>query len=582
MTSLSLSRSLVDYVAETARKHSADEGLPGESPAARDKRWATADESDPMVREVLENEAAQSLRSWQELFVGHVEVFATDADGHVVAATAKTTDYEQADEEWWAAAHKNGNGGVYVGPPDFDESSRSWSLQIAVPIRDLSSDEILGVLRSTYRLSALRALLNPEGPSRENFAVHVLWPDGTLWPSGNELPVVLNQSTLEALRNARNDEYVEMSLLGRRSLISEAPIEAVTGEPEIAALGLVAVVRQDRGTALDPVSDQRRVILVGSLFVLAFAALLGAQISGRLSRPIVDLTAATVRLAAGDLDARVPHADSADEIGQLGTTFNVMADRLEESIRTLEDRVAERTQDLQQQAHELQEALDTEARFFARMSHDLRTPLNSIIGFSSILSQGMAGELTEPQREQAAMILNSGRHLLALVNDILDISQIQSGHLELHPEELPTCEFVDQLVAIVRPLAEQRGLELVLEYREVPECVRSDKERLRQILLNLLGNAIKFTDEGRVSLTIHGENDRVVFVVQDTGPGIPPEDQVSVFEEFSRTSRPPLGAEGAGLGLPIVRHLCRALGGEVRLHSEPGVGSTFTVDLPVC
>ncbi len=582
MTSLGLSRTLIAYLEEVGRKHSAGEGLPGDTPAARDERWAAADESDPIVREVLENEAAQGLRSWQALFVGHVGVFATDADGHVVAATAKTTDYEQSDEEWWAAAHNNGNGGVYVGPPDFDESSKTWSLQIAVPVRDPASDAIIGVLRSTYRLSALRALLNPEGPPRENFAVHVLWPDGTLWPGTNELPVVLSQHTRKLLREARPEEYVEMSLLGRRSLVSEAPVEAVTGEPEIAALGLTAVVRQDSDTALAPVSDQRRVILIGSLFVLAFAALLGAQISGRLSRPIVDLTAATARLAAGDLDARVPHADSSHEIGQLGTTFNVMADRLEESIRTLEDRVAERTQDLQQQAHELQEALDTEARFFARMSHDLRTPLNSIIGFSSILSQGMAGELTEPQREQAAMILNSGRHLLALVNDILDISQIQSGHLELHPEELPTCEFVDQLVAIARPLAEQRGLELVLEYREVPECVRSDKERLRQILLNLLGNAIKFTDEGRVSLTVHGENDRVVFVVEDTGPGIPPEDQVSVFEEFSRTSRPPLGAEGAGLGLPIVRYLCRALNGEVRLHSEPGVGSTFTVDLPVC
>ena len=248
---------------------------------------------------------------------------------------------------------------------------------------------------------------------------------------------------------------------------------------------------------------------------------------------------------------------------------------------SLEVVVAERTAELSHVVDELTEANEAKVRFLRSMSHELRTPLNSVIGFSSILMTGMAGEVNEEQGRQLGMINNSGMHLLALVNDVLDLSSIQSGRVDVRLEPIEVGALVANVVESVEPAASAKGLELTCVVSDPEPRLTSDPTKVRQILLNLLGNAIKFTEEGGISVRVSEHSfGLVLFTVTDTGPGIALEQQRLIFGEFERGRNHPATLEGTGLGLAISRGLAGALGGSLDLESEVGEGSTFTLTLP--
>jgi two-component system cell cycle sensor histidine kinase PleC len=219
--------------------------------------------------------------------------------------------------------------------------------------------------------------------------------------------------------------------------------------------------------------------------------------------------------------------------------------------------------------------------FLATMSHELRTPLNSINGFSDVMLAGMGGTLTEKQREYLSDIRGSGEHLLALVNDILDLSRVEAGKMELHPTAFDLHETVESAHRAVAPLAEQKGQRLDLEPGD-DETVQLDQARLRQVLLNVLSNAVKYTPEGgRVTTSIVRADGVVRIAVRDSGIGIAPEDQARVFDDFTRVDAGYARTQqGTGLGLALARRLMRLMGGDITLVSEPGQGSTFTITLP--
>jgi two-component system sensor histidine kinase/response regulator len=237
--------------------------------------------------------------------------------------------------------------------------------------------------------------------------------------------------------------------------------------------------------------------------------------------------------------------------------------------------------DLASMSAELVAANRAKSEFLASMSHELRTPLNSIIGFSNVMMRGMAGALTDEQERQVGMINESGIHLLSLINDILDLSRIESGRLELRMEDLHVRDVVRQAAETVRPLADQRRLTLTTEVAEECTDVRADSRSLHQILLNLLGNAIKFTELGGVTLRATCSEHELRFEVADTGIGIDSSRLDDIFDEFRQYEQPGVAKpEGAGLGLPVSRRLAERLGGRIEVESVLGRGSTFTLVVP--
>jgi len=238
--------------------------------------------------------------------------------------------------------------------------------------------------------------------------------------------------------------------------------------------------------------------------------------------------------------------------------------------------------EIEEKSRELETASRHKSEFLANMSHELRTPLNAIIGFSEVLSERMFGDINEKQAEYLRDILESGQHLLSLINDILDLSKIEAGRMELEPADFDLPSAIDNTLSLVRERAHRRGITLDRTLDERLGMIHADERKVKQVLLNLLSNALKFTPEGgriHVRADVHqGDAD---ISVTDTGIGISPEDQAAVFEEFRQVGAAAKKVEGTGLGLAISRKFIELHGGSIRVESQSGKGSTFTFTLPL-
>jgi PAS domain S-box-containing protein len=264
-------------------------------------------------------------------------------------------------------------------------------------------------------------------------------------------------------------------------------------------------------------------------------------------------------------------------------TARVQAEReLQEAHDELEQRVLERTEELSRANERLQELDRLKSQFLANMSHELRTPLNSIIGFTSLIRKKMAGPVTDVQEKQLDIVLNSSRHLLSLINDLLDVSRIEAGGADLHCERFDFNGVVEEAIATVRPFAQKKGIELMHTPGPVAIEITTDRQRSFQVVLNLLNNAVKFTDAGCVGIEATIENCRLRVTVSDTGIGISPDQIPRLFEAFRQVDSSARRAhEGTGLGLYLCRKLLDLMSGEISVESEFGQGSRFIFTLPL-
>jgi signal transduction histidine kinase len=237
--------------------------------------------------------------------------------------------------------------------------------------------------------------------------------------------------------------------------------------------------------------------------------------------------------------------------------------------------------EIEDKSRQLEVASRHKSEFLANMSHELRTPLNAIIGFSEVLADRMFGELNEKQEEYLKDIHASGTHLLALINDILDLSKIEAGRMELELTDFHLPTAFDNALALVRERATRRAITLEMSVDDRLGWVQADERKIRQVLLNLLSNAIKFTPEGgRIEVGAVLRDGSIEVSVTDTGIGIAPEDQAAVFEEFRQVGTAEKKAEGTGLGLTLCRKFIELHGGRIWVHSRLGAGSTFTFTIP--
>jgi len=388
-----------------------------------------------------------------------------------------------------------------------------------------------------------------------------------------DISLVLQKTDLSRL--------VQVAALARGES-ADAPIarnlkgeEVLTAHARIPTLNWTVFVELPLAEAFAPLYAS--VLRIGLLLLagLVLSMLASLYLARRMVDPIRAIQAGAARIGVGQLEQRI-EVHTGDELEALSEQFNKMAVDLKESYSSLERKVEERTRDLEV-------ANRHKSEFLANMSHELRTPLNAIIGFSEVLQERMFGEMNDKQTEYIDDIHGSGKHLLSLINDILDLSKIEAGRMELDLATFSVPEAIGNALTLIRERALRHGIELTASIDPAVGAISADERKFKQILLNLLSNAVKFTPEGgRVVVAAQTARSMVEVSVTDTGIGIALEDQEAVFEEFRQVGKDyTRKAEGTGLGLALTRKFVELHGGNIRVKSEPGKGATFTFALPL-
>jgi signal transduction histidine kinase len=378
------------------------------------------------------------------------------------------------------------------------------------------------------------------------------------------------QTQLEPKTTARPVAYSSLGILkSGNSISSYVPIADTNWR---------VVVEQDASEVLAPVYDTLAQTLALLLFMLLASLFVGRFLSNKIVMPIETLDREAQRIASGDFSARATSVSS-DEIGKLASTFNNMASQLQSYTTSLEQKVSEKTA-------QLELANRHKSEFLTNMSHELRTPLNAVIGFSDVLKEQYFGELNAKQQEYVKDINESGQHLLSLINDILDLSKIEAGHMDLDLSEFSLPMALDNAMVLVRERAHRQQLQLRADVAPDVALVTADERKFKQILINLLTNAVKFSYPGGwVEVTVrHDKNintNAIVITVKDSGLGIAREDQAAIFEEFHQLkSTGSAKLEGTGLGLSLAKRLVELHGGRIWVESEIGEGAAFSFTLP--
>lgn len=338
------------------------------------------------------------------------------------------------------------------------------------------------------------------------------------------------------------------------------------------------------------------VFLIAGMAAAGIAFLFGDRLSRRLVAPLLELAGAVRRVGRGG-EPVLLGVTRRDEIGLVQDAFNGMAERLqasrgelerqraelEETVRARTDELRRKNVALAVQNERVVEASRLKSDFVANMSHELRTPLNAILALSELLRDEVTGPLeNDEQRQQLDLIRQSGENLLRLINDVLDLSRVEAGKVDLRPALTDTAALMRAVAEEMRPLARRKGLELRLEAPE-STSLWCDADRVTQVLRNLIGNAVKFTEKGwvRVAGRVDADEERLTFWVEDTGIGVAPRDHETVFQEFRQVDGSATRRHGGtGLGLAISRRLVRLMGGELAVRSDLGQGATFTFWIP--
>jgi len=308
--------------------------------------------------------------------------------------------------------------------------------------------------------------------------------------------------------------------------------------------------------------NSRNLFIGVALGAIVLALLLGFVLAWSVIGPIQRINARLAGIASGDFSAHVD-VENRDELGALAVNVNRMNDELRRLYTQLEETSRHKSE------------------FLASMSHELRTPLNAIIGFSQVLREEMFGPVNDKQAEYLDDIISSGKHLLSLINDVLDLSKVEAGQVELEVGPFSLHEALERGVVMVREQATDEGVQIELSADPEVDFVDGDERRIKQVIFNLLSNAVKFTPVGgEVDVSATRVNGEVTVSVADTGPGIAPGDHERIFEEFQQTESGLEQREGTGLGLALSKRLVELHGGRIWLESEVGKGSTFVFTLP--
>ena len=542
------------------------------------------------------------------------------SDGHLVWRTGGPRDHATLAMKDDAALRRAFAGDSILS---YEELDAGLVQAVTVPVR--AGEKVIGALLGATVLTgndALCARLVDKGQGEAALAHRGVWgassrDDDADRPSAGAAlnGTALTADQLEMLQ--RHQRWAGPATRSRETFMAMAPL--VTADAQI--VGAVSGLVTTAGLAALQ-ADARRSFFaamgLGTLVSLLLALLAARRVTGPLRR----LAQAATAMQKGKPDVPI-EVEGDDEVAQLALALKETAGAVSESMATLESRVEERVRELQQgrdreaalnrdliahneqllsqretlraQGEELErqraelvektrrseEADRLKSAFIANMSHEIRTPLNSVLALSQLLRDGMAGSLSGDQRKYLEVIERNGQNLLRLINDILDLSRIEAGHLEVELQPVDLTDHIRATVGTLVPLAEAKGLDLGTRGIDDLPAVRCDVDRVRQILTNLIGNAIKFTEAGHIWVSAEARGAFVAVHVTDTGVGIPDAAKAKVFEEFFQVDQSMARRQrGTGLGLAIASRLAHLMGGDIAVESVVGAGSRFTLTLP--
>ncbi|MBI5929594.1 MAG: HAMP domain-containing histidine kinase [Chloroflexi bacterium] len=375
---------------------------------------------------------------------------------------------------------------------------------------------------------------------------------------------------LASVQQAENGQaIIEKDLIDNESNVPNAvayiPV-LVDGETSPAVIMLLL--------ELQDIHSFQNSTLLNTVFVFATLTLIALSVIYLtlyqiIIRPIGNLTTIAQKLTSGQYQQRAP-ADSKDEVGQLARAFNEMAAAIEQ-----------RETSLQGAREQAENANRIKSQFLANMSHELRTPLNAILNFTAFVADGVMGPVNEAQSDALAQSITSSKHLLSLINDILDLTKIEAGLMDLFIQSVDMNEVMGSIVSVGKGLVKDKPIDLIHHIQEQLPVTYGDKRRLRQVFLNMVSNAVKFTPKGSVTIKANFDNGKFLITVQDTGVGIPKEDYDLVFESFKQAKHDLPETTGTGLGMPISRYFVESHNGKIWFESVVGQGTTFYVELPL-
>lgn len=552
--------------------------------------WEGPAADNTFIMSYLNNMASKALSRFRGHNSFHNDIILVDGYGGLVASLGqKPTNFYFFDNPWYTVSWNGGLGDIFIGDLVIDDRTQVPKIRLAVDVIDHTTNKVIGILSSMYLLRTLIEDINHFKPEDVDH-ISLFDQQGNIISSTNkQLAQTKNWHFIPFLTNEIHEpkqDSIGWSLgedhLGRPALIGYSSLSTaynVLSDP-LKRLGWYIVVSGSQNKAMAGVTQSTKLALLVGLFSMSLGVLGAIGAARVITRPIDNLIRTAKSMSHGDLDKRAEPAGP-QELVDLSEGFNKLTSQLHSVINNLKIQ----TEQLTKAKKDAETATRLKGEFLAKMSHEIRTPLNAILGFAEILESTIADPV---QKQNAQIIKTSGSDLLHLINDILDLSKIEAGRLEIIPSETDIRQMFMQLKRIFAISAEEKNISLDFSVEEpFPEMLLLDIARLKQVLFNLLGNAVKFTEHGTVQCRARVEQSDdsglyiLTIIVKDTGVGIDHKDLNSIFGSFQQHSKNAGDQiEGTGLGLTISKNLIELMGGTISVQSMPGSGSKFTLLLP--